>query len=262
MSIVAQFLEEEYLPCIAEFMKETGIEEQYSHWLDVRTKLTQERVFLGATEKVIYVGKIEVNIRVAEFLDRQFQEAVPNLERYMDGEGVYYNYIVYPTHQVKPFKICFKCGRKDLDPANPGYFFCRRYTFTLCYGCGVVEIKKRQDPKACPPYKVYLYFKWKGDDRSDEADTWLQIMPQEDYVPMLREQKHNITCSICDVPNFVGIRYKCAVCESLDSCEKCFNKCFDLDKKKSFESVDKFKQKGCEGPKSHVLLAIYFNQAY
>lgn len=256
-------LKDEVLPYISGFYQKYEIKGQYTHWLKASFKLTKSRIFFGGITGSMPIGKVEISIKIASFMEQKFKEEVPEFLSKMSGFGIFTCFSVYPTHSVKPFKICFKCSKRTLDPGK-GHFFSRTDNYQLCQNCGFIEIAKRDNPILCPPYKMYLYFKLPSADEyfSDK----LQILSQEDYNPSVREKKHPETCVICNSSDFTGIRFKCAVCKplsNLEICERCAAKLIKGaadPTEENNETLAALKTKtGCPGLQLHTFLTIYFN---
>lgn len=249
------------MPFLKNFYSKYGIQEQYKHWLTAKFKLTKARIFMGGIAGSMPICKIEASIYAAEFLQDKINLELPDISQVLSGDGVYYSFCIYPTHKVKPFKICFRCQARNIEPGK-GWFFCRAETYTLCQTCGLVEMARREDPKLCPPFKQYLYFKFPigGNDFDDK----LQVLPQEDFNASVRDKSHAVTCASCRLNKFVGIRFKCAVCSNVDVCEKCMVR---MVKNGGTDPVAQevysiLKGVGCCGVKDHVFLAVYLNNTF
>ena len=251
-------LNDEYLPALNSFVQEQKIVDQLSHWLRCRIKLTQMRVHFGELGTSLNVNKVEINIHLPQFLVGEFTEAVPDISSLMNGDGIYYNLSVYPTHKVKPFTQCYKCGVKNI-PEGQGYFFSRTSTYILCQACGFVPKDKRNEEYSCPPFKFYLYFVLSGTRVQSGFHDSLQILREEEYIPTIRERKHIVMCEICERQEFETIRFKCAVCRDINVCEPCLGKTLKVGDPKSTENIEKLFLKGCPGLTHHVFLTIYFN---
>ena len=258
---VFKYLKNECLPILSSFYTKYGIRGQYKHWLTAKFKLNKARVFLGGVAGSMPIGKVEVSIHVAEFLAALLKAELPDMSQMLSGEGIYFCYSVYPTHQVKPFKICFKCARRSLENGK-GWFFCRTDTYQLCQDCGLVEFVKRDNPKVCPPYHNYLYLKVPLG--GNVFDNKLQILSQEDFNPGIRERNHSVKCTSCQNENFPGIRFKCAVCQNCEVCERCMGRMVKNGGTEATaeEVYASLKTAGCLGIKDHIFLAIYLNNTF
>lgn len=220
---------------------------------------------MGGITGSMPVGRIEISVKCASFLEESFRQEIPNWHEKVAGEGIFSSISVYPTHSIKPFTLCFECRKTSLNPGE-GYFFCRTDKFQLCQGCGFIEVSKRENPKKCPPYRVYLYFKMPSE--SQFFDDKLMILSQEDFNPEIREKKHAVVCLACQTNNFQGIRFKCAVCsESLnvEICERCTAKVIK-GKGQDEPGIEVLgivkKAVGCPGILEHPFLTIYLNNTY
>lgn len=250
---------------LSSFYEKYGIKKPYSHWLKASFRLKKSRIFLGGVSTSMPVGRIEVSIKCASFLEASFRDQIPDFSEILSGEGIFNTFSVYPCHTVKPFTICFNCSKKELD-SGEGYFFCRTQNFQLCQKCGFIEITKRENPKICPPFMMNLYFKLPSD--SEFYYDKLMILSQEDFNPEIREKKHSVRCVICENFDFQGIRFKCAVCsESLnvEICERCAAKMIkgkgqDEVGVETLEILNK--AVGCPGMFYHPYLTIYLNNTY
>jgi len=239
-------------------MEEQSITGQYSHWIKASVKLTRSKYYFGGISNPLNFGRVEINVRCAQFIEQEIRDLLPDPGSLFEGEGIFYNFSVFPTHEVKPFNICFKCTKRNLDPGT-GYFFSRTDNFTLCQGCGIIEPKSRDDPKKCPPYKHYLYFKFQGDGAVETFDKQLMILSQEDYMAHVRDKTHKIECNGCGAPNFTMGRFRCAVCRDINVCEKCMGKMVKGNLTETDNPEAKILDQGCSGVKEHTFLYIVFN---
>lgn len=211
------------------------------------------KIHLGGISTSVQVGYADISIRCADFLYKEILKELPDIETLMSGEGKYMAINTFPTHAVKPFRICMKCSKKQPENGE-GYFFSRLDSYWLCQACGIIKESYRKDPKKCPPHSTYLYFKF---GQPCEDDPHLKILPEEAFIPGSTAQKHTIQCNFCNTKSFSGMRFKCAVCKSSNICEKCFKAQVSGSKQPAQNDVNV-----CPGIKQHPHLSIYFANAF
>ena len=259
MEKIAEYLDTEYLPALKRFFEEQNITAQVAFWLRSRVKVVQTRIHFGGLKSDLEIGQVYFNVSIPEFLQDEYVQEVPDPQPLLTGDAIFYNLAIYPTHTVKPFKICYHCKAHPLPPGE-GYFFSRGDFFQLCQKCGLMPRDKRENPQHCPPHQQYLYFVFSGEGVIDSFHDALQVLPEEEYLASSRQKAHTAQCGLCEKQSYEGIRFKCAVCVDLDLCETCFLPMVSRTHPKFQDNIQQLLQKkSCSGTLSHVFLAIYFN---